>query len=130
MNLAFQANFTHARRHDGLRLAVSRIVADQAVAAGDDDRFELGMHVEFPQDALHVVADSVGRKPQTLPGQPVGETFHQAGEHVDFPGGGERLTAEEPTGVRHVLVNGTPIRRDGSQLESLETQPGMRPAIA
>jgi N-acyl-D-amino-acid deacylase len=48
----------------------------------------------------------------------------------DFPGGGERLTAEEPTGVRHVLVNGTPIRRDGSQLESLEAQPGMRPAIA
>ena len=31
----------------------------------------------------------------------------------DFPANGERLTAEEPTGVRHVLVNGTPIRRDG-----------------
>ena len=29
----------------------------------------------------------------------------------DFPADGERLTAEEPTGVRHVLVNGTPIRR-------------------
>jgi hypothetical protein len=48
----------------------------------------------------------------------------------DFPANGERLTAEEPTGVRHVLVNGTPVRRDGSQLESLEERPGMRPAIA
>ncbi|MFI5041781.1 MAG: amidohydrolase family protein [Acidimicrobiales bacterium] len=48
----------------------------------------------------------------------------------DFPADGERLTAEEPTGVRHVLVNGTPIRTNGSQLESLEERPGMRPAIA
>ena len=48
----------------------------------------------------------------------------------DFPGNGERLTAEEPTGVRHVLVNGTPIRRDGSQVGALDHLPGMRPAIA
>ena len=34
----------------------------------------------------------------------------------DFPAQGERLTAEEPIGVRHVIVNGTPIRRNGSQL--------------
>ncbi len=30
----------------------------------------------------------------------------------DFPANGERLTADDPTGVRHVLVNGTVIRRD------------------
>jgi N-acyl-D-amino-acid deacylase len=48
----------------------------------------------------------------------------------DFPAEGERLTAEEPSGVRHVLVNGTPIRRDGSQLDSLERLPGTRPEIA
>ena len=47
----------------------------------------------------------------------------------DFPADGERLTAEEPTGVRHVLVNGTPIRLDGSQLGSLERRPGMRPEL-
>jgi N-acyl-D-aspartate/D-glutamate deacylase len=35
----------------------------------------------------------------------------------DFPADAERLTAEEPTGLRHVVVNGTPIRRDESQLE-------------
>jgi N-acyl-D-aspartate/D-glutamate deacylase len=45
----------------------------------------------------------------------------------DFPADAERLTAEEPTGLRHVLVNGTPIRADGVQLD---TRPGMRPELA
>ena len=31
----------------------------------------------------------------------------------DFPANGERLTADAPVGVRHVLVNGTVIRREG-----------------
>jgi len=48
----------------------------------------------------------------------------------DFPADGERLTAEEPTGVRHVLVNGTPIRRDEAQLDVLEQRPGMQPEIS
>jgi N-acyl-D-aspartate/D-glutamate deacylase len=30
----------------------------------------------------------------------------------DFPANAERLTADAPTGVTHVLVNGTPIRLD------------------
>jgi N-acyl-D-amino-acid deacylase len=48
----------------------------------------------------------------------------------DFPADAERLTAEEPTGVRHVFVNGTPIRADGSSLlDSLERRPGTRPEI-
>ena len=46
----------------------------------------------------------------------------------DFPADGERLTAEEPQGVRHVLVNGTPIRVDGTQV-ILEDRPGVRPEI-
>jgi hypothetical protein len=33
----------------------------------------------------------------------------------DFPADGERLVADAPVGVRHVLVNGTPIREDGAQ---------------
>ncbi len=41
----------------------------------------------------------------------------------DFPADAERLTAEEPTGVRHVLVNGTPIREDEVQ------QPDVRPGV-
>jgi N-acyl-D-aspartate/D-glutamate deacylase len=48
----------------------------------------------------------------------------------DFPADAERLTAEEPTGVRHVLVNGTPIRIDGAQLDSLDRLPGTHPEIA
>jgi N-acyl-D-amino-acid deacylase len=48
----------------------------------------------------------------------------------DFPAGGERLTAEEPTGMRHVLVNGTPIRRDGVQLDVPDLRPGTRPEMA
>jgi N-acyl-D-amino-acid deacylase len=47
----------------------------------------------------------------------------------DFPAGGERLAAEEPAGVRHVLVNGTPIRRDGAQLRGDGLRPGVRPEI-
>jgi N-acyl-D-amino-acid deacylase len=47
----------------------------------------------------------------------------------DLPADGERLTNEEPTGMRHVLVNGTPIRTDGRQLE-LERLPGTRPNLS
>jgi N-acyl-D-aspartate/D-glutamate deacylase len=41
---------------------------------------------------------------------------------VDFPADGERLVADEPEGVRHVLVNGTPVRVDGVQ--DLSARPG------
>ncbi len=47
----------------------------------------------------------------------------------DFPADGERLTAEQPSGVRHVLVNGVPIRLDERQLELPDHRPGMRPCI-
>ena len=32
----------------------------------------------------------------------------------DFPAGGDRLVADAPRGLRHVLVNGVPIRRDNA----------------
>jgi hypothetical protein len=32
--------------------------------------------------------------------------------------------------VRHVLVNGTPIRRNGVQLDDPDLRPGTRPALA
>ena len=47
----------------------------------------------------------------------------------DFPADGERLTAEEPTGMRHVLVNGTPIREDEAQLDVLDQRPGRQPEL-
>jgi N-acyl-D-aspartate/D-glutamate deacylase len=48
----------------------------------------------------------------------------------DFPADAERLTAEEPTGVRHVLVNGVPIRVDEAQVDLLGARPGTRPETA
>jgi N-acyl-D-amino-acid deacylase len=46
----------------------------------------------------------------------------------DFPADADRLTADAPEGMRHVLVNGTPIHRDGrSIVDELDACPG-RPA--
>jgi N-acyl-D-aspartate/D-glutamate deacylase len=42
----------------------------------------------------------------------------------DFPANSERLTADAPTGVRHVFVNGTPIRRDGESVLADGARPG------
>jgi N-acyl-D-amino-acid deacylase len=47
---------------------------------------------------------------------------------TDFPTGSERLTADAPTGVRHVLVNGVPIRTDGVQ--DLTARPGQLASTA
>jgi N-acyl-D-aspartate/D-glutamate deacylase len=40
----------------------------------------------------------------------------------DFPADADRLTADQPEGMRHVLVNGTPIRCDGKS--DLAARPG------
>jgi N-acyl-D-aspartate/D-glutamate deacylase len=43
----------------------------------------------------------------------------------DFPANGERLVADRPVGVRHVMVNGTVIREDGAPNDdALATRPG------
>jgi N-acyl-D-amino-acid deacylase len=43
----------------------------------------------------------------------------------DFPADGERLVADQATGIDHVLVNGVPIRSDGvPQSGELESKPG------
>ena len=45
---------------------------------------------------------------------------------VDFPADGERLTADRPVGMTHVLVNGVPIRVDGEPApEGLDARPGV-----
>jgi N-acyl-D-aspartate/D-glutamate deacylase len=44
----------------------------------------------------------------------------------DFPADGERLVADQPVGMTHVLVNGVPIRVDGRPCaDGLEARPGM-----
>jgi hypothetical protein len=43
----------------------------------------------------------------------------------DFPAGAERLTADQPTGMQHVFVNGTAIHLDGEHLPAaMESRPG------
>jgi N-acyl-D-aspartate/D-glutamate deacylase len=43
----------------------------------------------------------------------------------DFPADGERLVADEPQGVAHVLVNGTPIREGGEPVaDAVAQRPG------
>jgi len=49
----------------------------------------------------------------------------------DFPANAERLTADAPTGIRHVLVNGQAIQTDGKLLaDAVADRPGqlVRPA--
>ena len=44
---------------------------------------------------------------------------------ADFPAGAERLTADAPTGMRHVVVNGTVIREDErTDIAGTEAAPG------
>jgi len=46
----------------------------------------------------------------------------------DFPADAERLTADAPQGIQHVLVNGVPIHVDGeSRATHMEERPGVRP---
>lgn len=46
----------------------------------------------------------------------------------DFPAGAERLTADQPVGVRHVLVNGVAVRVDG--VHQAAARPGRRAELA
>jgi N-acyl-D-aspartate/D-glutamate deacylase len=44
---------------------------------------------------------------------------------TDLPGGAERLIGDEPTGIVHVLVNGTPVCADGRWLDGpADRRPG------
>ncbi|MDA3001269.1 MAG: amidohydrolase family protein [Actinomycetota bacterium] len=43
----------------------------------------------------------------------------------DFPANGERLTADQPTGMAHTFVNGVPVVRDGRLVdEVIDSRPG------
>jgi N-acyl-D-aspartate/D-glutamate deacylase len=49
----------------------------------------------------------------------------------DFPANAERLTADAPEGMTHLLVNGTPIRENGVPLHaSLARRPGRIPTLS
>ncbi len=79
--------------------AVHRLTGVQADLLGLSDRGRL---------VPGACADVVVFDPSTIAPGPIRRL-------ADFPAGSERLTADQPEGVRHVLVNGIPIRTDGVQ---------------
>ena len=83
-----------------LEEAVRRLTSVQADLFGLPDRGRL---------ALGQWADVMVFDPESVAPGPVRRV-------TDFPAGSSRLTADQPLGMRHVLVNGVPIRRDGAQL--------------
>jgi N-acyl-D-aspartate/D-glutamate deacylase len=64
-------------------------------------------------------ADIVVFDPQTVAPGPVRRVR-------DFPANGERLTADQPSGMCHLLVNGTVVQRDGEfSDDAIEQRPGV-----
>jgi N-acyl-D-amino-acid deacylase len=102
----YLGNWVRDRSLTTLEDAVRRLTSCQADLLGLADRGRL---------VPGAWADVVVFDPATVGPGPVRRV-------ADFPAGSERLTADAPTGVRHVLVNGTPIRVDGVQ--DLDVRPG------
>jgi N-acyl-D-amino-acid deacylase len=109
----YLGNWVRERSLTSLEEAVHRLTARQADILGLADRGRL---------VPGACADVVVFDPATVGPGPVRRV-------ADFPTGSERLTADAPTGIRHVLVNGTPIRVDGVQ--DLDVRPGQlaRPSL-
>jgi N-acyl-D-aspartate/D-glutamate deacylase len=90
--------------------AVHKLTGEPAVVYGLDDRGT----VEVGKAADLCVFD-----PDTVAPGPLRRVY-------DFPAHGERLTADAPVGMTHVLVNGVPIRVDNRPAtEGLEARPGV-----
>jgi N-acyl-D-aspartate/D-glutamate deacylase len=93
-----------------LEHAIHKLTSEPARVFGLDDRGT----VEVGKAADLVVFD-----PDTVAPGPLRRV-------VDFPADGERLTADAPVGMTHILVNGVPIRVDGQPSpEALEQRPGV-----
>jgi N-acyl-D-aspartate/D-glutamate deacylase len=89
--------------------AIHKLTGEPASVFGLDDRGTL--EVGKAADVVVVDADTVAPGPLR--------------RVRDFPADGERLVADKPQGVRHVVVNGTVIREDGSTCEdALAARPG------
>jgi N-acyl-D-amino-acid deacylase len=87
-----------------LEHAIHKLTAEPARVYGLNDRGS----VEVGKAADLVVFDSA-----TVASGPVRRV-------VDFPADGERLTADAPVGMTHILVNGTPIRLDGRSVPATD----------
>ena len=104
---------------EGLRAYCEAAALRQTLA---DAYEELGQHSKVESNVLRVVEIRT-----RLLGAAHPDTVAPGGLRRvrDFPADGERLVADRPEGVRHVLVNGTPIRVDGTpDPDAVATRPG------
>lgn len=102
-------NWVRDRSVMPLERAVHKLTGEPAAVFGLVDRGLL---------APGMAADLVVFDPDTVAPGPLRRV-------VDFPADGERLTADRPVGVHHVLVNGVPIRVGGQMVPAAQaTRPG------
>jgi len=102
-------NWVRDRNVMSLERAIHKLTAEPASVYGFSDRGS----IEVGKAADICVFD-----PTTISPGPLHRVY-------DFPANGERLTADAPVGVAHVVVNGVPIRVDGSPVpEGLDFHPG------
>jgi N-acyl-D-aspartate/D-glutamate deacylase len=105
----FLGNWVRDRQLMPLELGVRRLTGVQADLFGFADRGYIR-----PGGA----ADLVVFDPDTVAPGPVRRVR-------DFPADAERLTAPEPVGMRHLVVNGTPIRVDEATVAAaVDSRPG------
>ncbi len=106
-------NWVRDRGVMSLERAIHKLTAEPAAVYGLDDRGVL---------AAGRAADLVVFDPDTVAPGPLRRVR-------DFPADGERLTADAPVGVRHTLVNGTPIRVDDEAVADPLGPDGRRPGV-
>ena len=107
-------NWVREREVICLERAIHKLTAEPASVYGIDDpdggrgRLEVGM-----------AADITVFDPATVAPGPLRRVR-------DFPADGERLTADQPSGMTHTVVNGVPIRVDGAPAsDGLARKPGV-----
>ena len=103
-------NWVRDRGVMSLERAIHKLTGEPAAVYGLSDRGVI---------SPGMAADLVVFDPATVAPGPLRRV-------VDFPAEGERLTADAPVGVRHVVVNGTPIRVDGEMVPEAQAQ---RPGV-
>jgi N-acyl-D-aspartate/D-glutamate deacylase len=102
-------NWVREREVMPLERAIHKLTAEPAAVYGLDDRgrVEVGLAADLTVFDFDTVAPGPLRRVR------------------DFPADGERLTADQPTGMTHTLVNGVPIRVDGvPAADGLADRPG------
>jgi N-acyl-D-aspartate/D-glutamate deacylase len=102
-------NWVRGREALSLERAVHKLTAEPARVFGLQDRGELRVGMK---------ADVAVFDPNTVAPGPLRRVH-------DFPAGADRLVADAPEGMVHVVVNGTPIRVDASPVpDAVDDRPG------